>query len=645
MAHDSRVRKAVPVIHDNRVREAVPVIHDNRVREAVPVIHDNRVREAVPVIHDNRVREAVPVVYGGTDMKGNHKPEKGSFTTAGGMDDRDRQIAELKHQNAMLSEALKAAQEASKAKSRFLSNMSHDIRTPMNAIMGMTSIGLSHIDEKTRVHDCLNKIQTASSHLMSLVNDVLDMSRIDSDRLTLNEETFSLADLIHDILIIVRPQAAQKNQQFQIEINQIHEESLVGDPLRLRQILVNIIGNAVKYTPAEGRIQVRFSQCLLRQSPAVQASAAPSNACQSGSAPRPDRIWLDFQCEDNGIGMSQEFLQLLGKPFERVQNAYTSKIEGTGLGMSIVKNLVERMEGQMTVESTEGVGSCFTVELPFSIAPRAKEDHELPVGKTVLIAESLEERAAEIAAYLEEEGIHAIRMENGLKIVTWLTEAQYEAHPPCALLLGQALSDMPVLDLAAHVRQLTGKDFPILLVSEEDWGQLEYRATRAGVNAFVPCPLFKSKLLGTLAELTGGSHNNDTPYADRPKDYSNYRVLLVEDVELNQEIAVELLSVTGVQVEVADDGAQAVEKFSASPENYYDLIFMDVRMPVMDGYEATKRIRQMDRQDAKSVWIVAMTADAFVEDIRQEKAAGMNEHVSKPVDPVKLHEILFQQFR
>ena len=493
------------------------------------------------------------------------------------------------------------------------------------------------------MHDCLGKIQTAAGHLMSLVNDVLDMSRIDSDRLTLNEEPFSLADLIHDISVIVRPQAAQKKQKFKIEIGRIEEEDLIGDPLHLRQILVNIIGNAVKYTQEGGEIQVRFAQRYVTAK--LQQESGIDKAVEGAAVdvPAAGKVWLDFYCKDNGMGMSQEFLQKIFVPFERVHSEATSKIEGTGLGMSIVKNLVERMDGQILVESEEGVGSSFTVHLPMIMAPRETASLHLPEGASVLIAENRKERAGQMARYLREAGLVPVHQEKGAQAVTWLTQAQYEGHMPCALLLGEELSDMQVLHLASHVRQLAGKEFPILLVSEADWVQLEYRATRAGINGFVPCPLFKSRLLGTLAELLGGMGAGEDP-AQRELDYSGYRILLVEDIELNQEIAVELLSVTGVQVEVADDGAQAVEKFQNSSEGYYDLIFMDIHMPVMDGYEATRRIRGMDRTDAAAVWIVAMTADAFVEDVRQAKESGMNEHISKPVEPSRLQEILYRQF-
>lgn len=535
-------------------------------------------------------------------------------------------MAELEEMNAALEAALRAAEEANQAKSRFLSNMSHDIRTPMNAIMGMTSIGLSHIDEKSRVQDCLNKIQTASVHLMSLVNDVLDMSRIDSGRMSLSEEEFSLADLVHDIAVIVRPQAAQKKQNLQIEIGQVCVEELIGDPLRLRQVFVNIIGNAVKYTQEKGEIQVRLSQ-------------HPADSETKGGQ-RENTVWLDFSCADNGIGMSQEFLERIFLPFERANNTTISKIEGTGLGMAIVRNLVDGMGGQIRVESKEGAGSSFFVELPMTVARQNRKEPELPSGQRVLVVENLDSRFQQISDYLKEGGLEAVHIRTVLDAVTWLTEAQYEGHMPCAMLLGQELEDMPTLELAAHVRQLAGQEFAIILVSEEDWAPMEYRAVRAGVNAFVPCPLFKSRLFKTLAGLTGKSQGNQDVSAIPDVDYGNCHVLLVEDNELNQEIALELLSMIGVQVKVANNGAQAVEAFEASPEGYFDVIFMDVQMPVMDGYEATERIRGSSREDAETVWIVAMTANAFVEDIRLSREAGMNDHCSKPVDPERLQEII-----
>lgn len=534
-------------------------------------------------------------------------------------------VEELEQQVQRLEEALAQAEDANQAKSRFLSNMSHDIRTPMNAILGMTAIGLSHIDEKARVQDCLNKIQTASTHLMDLVNDVLDMSRIDSGRLSLSAEEFSLADLVHEVAVIIRPQAAQKRQSLRLEIGEILAENLVGDPLRLRQIVVNIVGNAVKYTQEGGSIRLSLTQ---RPGPEGEGSG---------------QVLTDFECRDNGMGMSPAFLQRIFLPFERVRNNQVNKIEGTGLGMSIVKNLVDQMGGSIRVESREGEGSCFSVTVPMSVSQGAREGY-LPEGLTVLAAEAGDERYEQMERCLNQGGLEALRTKSGAEAVSRLTELKYEGRMPCALLLGQELSDMAPLDLAVHVRQLAGADFPILLAAGTDWAQIEYRAVRAGVSAFVPVPLFKSRLLEALSKLVGGGAGVGDAAA-READYSGSRVLLVEDNELNREIAGELLGMTGVQVETASDGKQAVEKFAGAPEGYYDLIFMDIQMPEMDGYEATRRIRSLPREDAGQVWIVAMTANAFVEDIRRSRAAGMNEHISKPIELERLQEVLSRRLR
>ena len=526
-------------------------------------------------------------------------------------------IEALEAKNRALEAALASSEEVNQAKSRFLSNMSHDIRTPMNAIMGMTAIALSHIDEKPRVRDCLDKVRTASVHMMSLVNNVLDISRIDSGRLVLGDEEFSLADLVHDIAVIVRPQAQQKSQELKLEIGPVTAERLTGDPLRLRQILVNIINNAVKYTPAGGAIRVRFAQ------------DPPAEGCAR----------LQSQCEDNGNGMSEACLERIFLPFERAEDQ-VAQIEGTGLGMSIVKSLVDRMGGTISVESREGEGSRFRVELPVSVSRQERPAPVLPAGRTALVAENRPEAAGLMAAYLREGGLVPVCLSSGLEAVAWLTEARVEGRSPCAVLLGQELSDMSPLDLASHLREVTGQALPILLVSEEDWARLEYRAGRAGISAFVPCPLFPSRFLGAISDLLAGGGETG---GSRDIDCSGLRVLLAEDNELNQEIAVELLGMTGARVETAGNGQEALDRFRAAPEGWYDLILMDIQMPVMDGYEAARRIRALDRPDAGSVCIAAMTANAFVEDVRQAREAGMDEHIAKPVDLDRLRELLYSR--
>ncbi len=517
---------------------------------------------------------------------------------------------ELRQMNFDLEQALKAANAAIEAKTSFLSNMSHDIRTPMNAIIGMTNIACNHIDEKTRVKDCLNKIQTASQHLMSLINDVLDMSRIESGRVTLSEEQFSLADLVHDLSVLMRPLAAEKRQQLLMDVAGIEQENLMGDALYLRQVYLNIIGNAIKYTNEGGVIKVCFSQ-------------TPVDA--------PHQIMLDFSCLDNGIGMSPEFLKRIFLPFERAQNSTQSKTEGTGLGMSIAKSLVEQMGGTIHVESTPNAGSCFTVHIPVSVG--TEDNHATAEGMSVLVVEPDREQAESVKKCLRQCGCSWEILRTGMEAVAWVSQAEMEGRMPDAVLLG-GMGENETLNLAGHLRSQLGDKIPILLFSYQDWSEIEYAAQRAGISGFVPCPLFKGRLLKALTEGVEQRQDEEEPGC------SGIRVLLAEDNALNREIAVELLEEIGAQVDTAEDGLQALEKFEASAEGTYDLLLMDIQMPVMDGCEATRRIRDLPREDAKSVCIAAMTANAFVEDIKKSRAAGMNEHLSKPVDLRRLEELL-----
>ena len=519
---------------------------------------------------------------------------------------------ELRQVNFALQQALQAAETANEAKSSFLSNMSHDIRTPMNAIIGMTNIALNHSDEKRRVLDCLKKIQTASNHLLSLINDVLDMSRIDSGKATITEEEFSLADLVHDLNLMLRPQAEAKSHTLTLDVTGILQEELIGDVLYLRQIFVNIIGNAVKYTPDGGLIQVAFSS-------------------RPGENPR--QILLDFSCKDNGIGMSPEFLQRVFLPFERAQNTTLGKVEGTGLGMAITKSLVEQMGGSIHVESELGQGSLFTVSIPLS-AETSGENTDALIGRTILVVQPGDPHADFIRECLTQSGATVVVLPSGTEAVTWLTQAQVEGSAPYAVLLGSAIDEAVVLDLASHLRNQLGNHVPILLLSDRDWGPIEYAAQRAGVTGFIPCPLFRGRLLHALC-------GTPTQAGDEEQnDFSDMRILLAEDNLLNREIALELIGETGAHIDTAEDGQQALDAFAASAEGFYDLILMDIQMPVMDGCEATRRIRALDRSDAKTVTIAAMTANAFAEDVQKTRQAGMNEHLSKPIDFKYVEELL-----
>ncbi|MBR2801145.1 MAG: response regulator [Erysipelotrichaceae bacterium] len=508
---------------------------------------------------------------------------------------------------------LKEMENAGKAKDAFLSNMSHDIRTPMNAIIGMTALARKHIDEKARVLDSLNKIETASAHLLSLINEVLDMSRIDSGRLALAEEAFSLSDLLHDILTIVRPQMQQKGHQFSFDVRDISYESLVGDTLRLRQIYVNIINNAVKYTEANGEITVKVSEST-----------------------EGERCWLNFLCRDNGIGMTAEFLEKIFEPFERANSTTISRIEGTGLGMSIVKRLVEAMSGSIHIDSAPGKGTAVEIRIPLRYEHLEVHSEELQ-GKRVLIVEADEELRDDYRRCLKDAGLHAVFVSSASEAVAQQAEDEFRDQHADAVIIGHDIGkDGSIYDLASYLHQ-RDPQLPIILISDDNWEDIEYKANHSGIEYFLPIPFFRKSLLNGLSEALRGARGSD-PLTS--VDLHGKHILLVEDNLINREIAREILSSTHAEIDTAEDGKIALEKFKDSVEDYYDLILMDIQMPVMDGYEASKAIRALDRKDASTVKIFAMTANAFAEDIAKAYQAGMNEHLAKPVDIAKLMQAL-----
>ena len=518
--------------------------------------------------------------------------------------------------NALLEQQLQEAREANNAKEVFLSNMSHDIRTPMNAIIGMTALAKKHIDEKSRVSDALNKIEVASGHLLSLINDVLDMSRIDSGRMRIQEEDFLLGELLHDTLTIIRPQAAQKGHTFLFNTSSILEEYLTGDPLRLRQIMVNIISNAVKYTPDGGQISVDISQ-----------------------ERKGDRCVLCFRCTDNGLGMSKEFLERIFIPFERANSSTISRIEGTGLGMSIVKKLIDAMEGTIEIESAPNEGTCVMIRIPLRYRTVPSETAALK-GKRLLVVEANEKMQDLYRQYFDEFSLDYQITVSSSDVMSALTEADFRSRPFDAVIIGSEL-DHPgsTFDLASYL----SKSFPqlvLILASSHDWGEIEYRANRSGIHHFVPLPIFRQTLINAVNQALLGEESGDA--ASAAPDLTGKNILLVEDNMINREIACEILNATNAHIDTAEDGRQAVEQYRKTPEGFYTLILMDIQMPVMDGYEAAAAIRACTRKDAQTVKIVAMTANTFAEDIAKARAAGMDGHIAKPIDVQLLIQLLRQ---
>ncbi len=528
----------------------------------------------------------------------------------------ERESAErLFNYQTRMGEALAAANAASEAKTSFLSEMSHDIRTPMNAIIGMTDIALNYSDDSARVEDCLKKIRTASGHLMELINEVLDMSRIESGRIVLNEEHIQLADQIHSILVIVRPQTAAKNQKFHLELCGIEYENLIGDSTRIRQIFLNILSNAIKYTQEGGDIWMNLEQKV------------------NGD----NHVLLTLTVRDNGMGMTPEFLSKIFQPFEREASTTISRIEGTGLGMTITKKLIEMMGGTIMVESELRKGSEFTICLPLK---RCKEDSSRfssLSGRHVLIMQGDDNKLAALPQLLKGLDITFDIAADGNQAIDMLNDADISGKEYFALLTADHLADIDISKLLPDICARKGKNFPILMLSENNWSEMEYFMTKLGVSSFIPLPLFKSRLAEALRPFTREETDKGGQEAT-PKitDYSKNRLLLVEDNMLNLEIAKEILSMTNVQIDTATNGKEAIAAFVDHPPFYYDLILMDIKMPVMDGLEATRRIRTLSRADATTVQIVAMTANAFAEDRQISIEAGMNAHITKPLDAAQV---------
>ena len=508
--------------------------------------------------------------------------------------------------------AKESAVKANQAKSEFLSNMSHDIRTPMNAIVGMTVIARSNIDDQEHVQNCLKKIAISSKHLLGLINDILDMSKIESGKMTLNIEQISLREILNGIATIVQPQMKTKKQKFDIYIHDIITESVYCDSVRLNQVLLNLLSNAIKFTSEEGMIEIALSQV---------------------ESPKGENFVRNIiQVKDNGIGMSKEFLPTIFDSFIREDNARVHKTEGTGLGMAITKYIVDAMNGSIEVESEKGKGTTFTITLDLEKALEIEEEMILPNWK-MLVVDDDELLCETTVSSLKSIGIDSEWTLSGQGAVDMAIQAHKKNNCYDVILMDWKLPDMDGIEAAKRIREELGDEIPILLVSAYDWGDMEQEARKAGISGFISKPLFKSTLYYGLKKFVKNEIKDDKkPVEDIPQsNLEGYHILLAEDNDLNWEIAEVLLSSIGATIDRAENGKICVEMLTESKPGSYDVILMDIRMPVMTGLEATVEIRKSEHPD-KDIPIIAMTADAFSDDMKKCLDCGMNAHIAKPIE-------------
>lgn len=522
-----------------------------------------------------------------------------------------------------LEKSRREANEANKAKSEFLANMSHDIRTPMNAIVGMTAIAAAHINDLEYVKGCLRKIAMSSKQLLGLINDILDMSKIESGKMTLTPENTSLKDMFDGITSVVQPQINIKKQSFHVLVENVATENIWCDPVRLNQVLMNLLSNAIKYTPEGGDIQLLLSE---------EKSPKGDNYAR-----------IHITVKDNGIGMSPEFLKKIYDSYSRADSARVQKVEGTGLGMTITKYIVDAMEGTIDVQSELGKGTVFYLTFDFEKAPLIEVDMVLPAWN-MLVVDDDEFLCRSTMNVLKSFGINAEWTLSGERAIELAIERHKKRDDYQIILLDWKLPGMNGIQVARKLRESLGKEVPILLISAYDWSEFEAEARDAGINGFVSKPLFKSTLFFNLRKYMDPEEPQEQTQ-DSAAELAGRRILLAEDNELNWEVAKELLSDLGMEIEWANDGQVCLEKFEKSPAGYYDLILMDIRMPRMTGYEAAQAIRKSAHPDALSVPIVAMSADAFLEDKQRCLDCGMNAHIAKPIDITEVTKLLEKYFK
>lgn len=531
----------------------------------------------------------------------------------------DEETRDEREKKTLLENALSQANLANKAKSTFLSNMSHDIRTPMNAIIGFTALALTHIGRQEQVEEYLKKIMTSGNHLLSLINDILDMSRIENGKMHLDEQPCSLPDILHGLRNILQADIQAKQLNLFMDAVDVQNEDICCDRLRLNQVLLNLLSNSVKYTGAGGTVSIK-----------VIEKPAPSGYA-----------YYEFHIKDTGIGMSEEFISHIFEPFERERNSTSSGIQGTGLGMAITKSIVDMMNGTIDIKSKQGVGTECIVAFTFRLNSGKKEPQTIPElkGLRALVVDDDFNTCDSVSWMLQQIGMRAEWTLSGKEAVLRTKQAATRNDLYSVFIIDWLLPDMNGIEIARRIRQEMGNDVPIIILTAYDWSDIEDEAKEAGVTAFCGKPLFLSDLRGCLNSIVNKDKPDDSEKKIR-KALHTGRLLLADDNELNREIATAILEEAGFTIETAENGQIAVEMLKASEAGYYQLILMDVQMPVMNGYEATMEIRKLDNKELASIPVLAMTANAFEEDKREALKSGMDGHIAKPIDIQKLMETL-----
>lgn len=547
----------------------------------------------------------------------------GDITALTVLKDITAQVIKQRAQTKALQDALLLAQHANEAKTTFLSNMSHDIRTPMNAIIGFSTIAASHLDNKNQVRECLNKVLASSNHLLSLINDILDMSRIESGKMQVKEQPCNISELMHSLVNIIQPQVKAKQMQLFIDTFDVINEDVIADSLKLNQVFINLLGNAVKYTPSGGTITFNITQ-----KPAFRHGYA-------------DYV---FEVSDNGVGMSPEFVQHIFEPFTRESTTTQTGIQGTGLGMAITKNIVELMNGNIEVHSEQGKGTSFIVTLTLRLQENVADANDIKLleGMRALVVDDDFHVCDSVSKMLKKLGLRPDWTTSGREAVYRAQLAHDENDPFNTYIIDWQMPDINGVETAKRIRATVNDNKPIIILTAYEWGDIEEEAKKIGVTAFCSKPLFMSDLKNALCTCNNIC-GKTTPKAG-PEQFKDARILLVDDVEMNREVAEFILTESGFQVECAPDGTDAVDMVSKSPEHYYDAILMDVQMPTMNGYEATRIIRNLEREDVKNMPILAMTANALEEDRAKSLKCGMNEHIAKPIDIKQFFTILGKYF-